>query len=170
VRWLVVNDSRQDVRNVVLADIFFIDSQHVRRRRPIGLRRFVKCVAIEVAQIAGLTYPQDDGFQESIETPQQRPGRDFGKVPGPDGLLDWFKDRILADAGQAAQNDSVIDLLLWALDSVRQKVDQVLIAIGVGTADVTEPWSCFLRITAPDGWRAIQIKRAAALTIGCKPG
>ena len=51
--------------------------------------------------------------------------RHLGKIPRSDRPFDGLEERILPDALSAAENQSVIDLLLWPLNPMSQPVDDM---------------------------------------------
>src|SRR5215471_6579178 len=95
------NDSAH-IGDVMLAKVFLIYVQDVRRRGGVNLQMFVKRVSVDVAQIASLTDPEHHAFRETVEATEQLCRTDFLKIPWSDGIFDRLKHRVLADALFAA--------------------------------------------------------------------
>ena len=79
----------------MLANIFLIDAQHVRRRGRVGLHMIVKCEAINIAEVAGLADAQDNAFQKPVEAAEGLLGRNVLKIPGANGETDRLQEGIL---------------------------------------------------------------------------
>jgi hypothetical protein len=92
------------VDDAVLAQVFFINAQYIGRRCGIGLHVIVELEAVELAEIARLADPKNDGLQESVEPAKHLLGRDLLEIPGADCVLNRLKERILADARRAAEH------------------------------------------------------------------
>ncbi len=86
----------------------------------------VQAIAADLTEVAGLIDPQNDEFEEALETIKHVGGRDVGAVPGADGILQRLEDRVLAAALRAAKRDAVIDFHLRVLDPVRHPSDDVI--------------------------------------------
>jgi hypothetical protein len=107
----------------------------------------VELISIEVTMIAGLVHPQDDGFDEAIETTQHVLRGHLLKIPRSDGMLDRFEQSILADALLAAKHQSVVDLLLRTLRPLSEPSNDVIGIIWKNFADVFEPRTGLTGIT-----------------------
>ena len=79
----------------------------------------------------------------------------LGKIPRSDRPFDGFEERILPDALSAAENKSVIDLLLWPLNPMSQPVDDMIRRVAENVLGVVKPNSGVGRLPALDHWRSI---------------
>src|ERR1700730_10080029 len=137
------DDDARTIENVMRLQILLVDAQHVRRRRGISLHVVVKFEAVDVAKIAGLVHPKDDGLEKTVVWLKRLLGRDFQKIPGADCALYRLKQRVLADALVAAQNQRVIDFLFRVLHSMCEPFDDMLCVARKNSIDMIEPWVGF---------------------------
>lgn len=91
------NDHTHAVKDAVLAQVLFVNTQHVRRRRRVGLHVVVKLEAVDVAKVARLVDAQDHRLEKPVEAAEQMLWRHFVKIPGAHGVLDGLKRGVLAD-------------------------------------------------------------------------
>ena len=89
------------------------------------------------------------------------------EIPRPDGVLDRFKHRVLADALLSAQQQRVVDLLARALHAVSQPMDDMRgIARRVEyPVDMVGPRRGLRGISQLDARRAIEIETRDALPL-----
>jgi len=144
----------------MLGDVFFVDAQHVRRRRGVGLHVIVEFEAVDVAEVSPFTDAQDDGLQEAIEASEHLLRRGFAEIPRPDRVLDGLKQRVLADTLGAAEDEGVIYFLMWALHPVRKPRDDMVCVITENPVDVIDPPIGLRRVAMFDRRRPIEIKTA----------
>jgi hypothetical protein len=72
------------IEHGMLAQVFFIDAQHVRWRGGVGFHVVIELKAVDVAKIARFAHAQDDGFQEAVEAAEHLLRRDLREVPWAD--------------------------------------------------------------------------------------
>ena len=65
------DDEAEAVEDVILAQIFLIDPQHVGRGGGVDLGVVVEAEAVHIAQITRFTDPQNHRFDEAVETAEQ---------------------------------------------------------------------------------------------------
>jgi hypothetical protein len=65
------DDEAEAVEDIILAQMFLIDPQHVGRGGSVNLGVVVKAEAVHFAQITRFTDPQDRRFDEAVETAKQ---------------------------------------------------------------------------------------------------
>src|SRR5258708_37313644 len=114
------DDNKAYVEYFVLAQVLFIDRQHIRRCRQERFQVLIKLEAVDVAQIVGLVDAQDERFQETVKASDQRNGRYLFEIPRTYAALDRLQHGVLADALQSAPHDTVVALVLRLLLPVRQ--------------------------------------------------
>src|SRR6185312_1576680 len=108
---------------------------------------FVECVPIDLAEIARLVDDEQHTFHESIEPTEQLHWRYGLGVPHAHRNRHWVQDGVLADAGGAAEQERMIDLLSRLLAPVRAIGDDVLPVFGIDGLDMVKPSLCFARIS-----------------------
>jgi len=96
-------------------------------------------IAVELALVASLGDAQDHAFAPAAETPHHGPRINIPEIPGPDRLLDWFKDAVFPDAFGSAEDDRVVDLLIRLFDAVSEAVEEVFGIVGVDLPHVIDP-------------------------------
>src|SRR5438105_4110031 len=101
---------------------------------------FVKSKTIYLAEITGFIDAQYHRFQETVESPNQCFGRDFGKIPWTDSALHRFQNGILTDALQSTQHQSVVDLVLGMLQPMSQTIDDVVGISRIYLKHMIQPW------------------------------
>ena len=100
--------------------------------------------AVEFAHILGFADPQHNALEETVEAAKDVLRGHFFEVPRADGMLDRLQHGVLADAGNAAEHQPVVDLLVRALHPMGEPLDDV---VGLVTVDLpgmldprTQPW------------------------------
>src|SRR5215831_6414194 len=99
------NDDAAAVEDRIFAEVFFVYPQHVWRGCGVCLHVIVKGETAEFAEIAGLVYAQDDGFQEAVEAAEHLEGGCLLKVPGADSVFHGLEEAVLTDALLATQDE-----------------------------------------------------------------
>ena len=161
VLWLVVMMTPQTVEDAVLAQVLFVDAQHVGRRGGVGLHVVVEREAVDVAEVARLVDAQDHRLQEAVEAAEHLLRRHLGEIPWPDRVLDRLQQRVLADALQAAEHERVVDLLVGPLHAVRQPMDDVIGVVGIDLVDVVEPRAGLGGVAGSMRRRPIEVEAAS---------
>jgi hypothetical protein len=75
------------------------------------------------------------------------------------------EQRVLADALGAAQDNSVIDLLVRPLDPMSEPRDDVIGVVAVDFANMIEPWTGFSRVAQFDRGRTVQVEATHLLPL-----
>jgi len=88
------------------------------------------------------------------------------KIPGADGVLDWFEQRVLADPLRAAEHECMVNLLARTLRSMREPRNDMGGVIRIEHADVIEPRAGFGGVVARlDPRRPVLVERGCALAL-----
>src|SRR5271155_5694194 len=106
----------------------------------------VEGVAIGFAEVARLADAEDDRFQMAVETSEHGLRLDFLEVPAADRVLYRLKQRVLADALLAAEDQGVVDLDVRRLGPMRQPADDVAGFVAKNSAGMLKPRSSLRRI------------------------
>src|SRR5262249_13575651 len=147
------------VEDAVLAQVLLVDTQYVRRSGSVGLHVIVELIAIDVAQVARLVYPQDDFLEKAVETSERLLRRHLLEIPGPDGALHRFEQRVLAGALLlASEHERVVDLLLRALHPMGEPLDDVLRFLAEDLVDVLAPGTGLGRIARLERRRSVEVE------------
>src|SRR5258708_34617439 len=91
------DDNKAYVEYFVLAQVLFIDRQHIRRCRQERFQVLIKLEAVDVAQIVGLVDAQDDRFRETVKASDQRKGRYLFEIPRTYTELDRLQPGLLTE-------------------------------------------------------------------------
>ena len=118
----------------------------------------VEGIAVDLAEIAGLVDAQDHALDEAVEAAEQLHRRHFGEVPRADRVAHRMQQRVLADAGRAAEQQRVVDLLGRALHPVRQPAEDVAGVVGIDLADMVEPWLGLAGIAGQAARRPVEVE------------
>ena len=98
------DDDTAAIQDAVLAQVLFIDAQHIWRYRDHGFHVIVQREAIIFAEVARLRNAQNCRFQKAVEPAEDLYWCNFEEVPRANRVFDWFERRVLADALIAAEN------------------------------------------------------------------
>ena len=98
------DDDAATIEDAVLAQVLFIDAQHIWRYRDHGFHVIVQREAIIFAEVARLRNAQNCRFQKAVEPAEDLYWCNFEEVPRANRVFDWFERRVLADALIAAEN------------------------------------------------------------------
>jgi hypothetical protein len=122
------DDDAAAIWDVMLANMFFIDAQRIRRRGRVDFHMIVKCEAIDTAEIAGLADAQDHAFQKPIKAPEGLLGGNFLKIPKANGMADRLQKAILTHA----LGDSADHIVLWLAHRVQRPGEKINRALLLG--------------------------------------
>ena len=146
------HDDAADVEDVILATVFLVGQQRIRRGRTVGLHVLVKHEPIDVAQVADLIDLQNDATVETVEPPHHDYRGDSAKIAGADGEPERRDQRVLANPRITAKQERVVDFLLRALHAMGEELANVIEVVGVKLPTMIEPSFRFGRIS-PRGQR-----------------
>src|SRR5262249_55220037 len=99
-----------------------------------------------------------------VESPQQRRRHNFLHVPLAYRPPDRVKERVLPDSLTAAQEQRVIDLLLWMLHTMREPPHDMFSVVRVESGDVIEPDSSLASVAEFNVRRPIKVEGRAAMS------
>jgi hypothetical protein len=119
------------VQHVVLGHVLAVDPDRVRRCRQDGLHVVIEGIAIDVAEVVGFGDTQHHALHVVIVVAHDVLRRDLFEIPWPDAELEWLQHGILADPGNAAEQDRVVDFDGRELDAVGAVRNDVLGVVGV---------------------------------------
>src|SRR5262245_58863390 len=85
------DDHAAAVQHAMFAQVLFIASQHIWRRRGVGFHVVIESKPIYVTQIARLAHAKDYGLQESVKAAEHLLRRDLEKIPRPYCTLNRLK-------------------------------------------------------------------------------
>src|SRR6266536_4857327 len=148
----------------MFAQVLFIDTQHIRRGGGIGFHVVVELEPVDVAKIARLAHAQDNGFQESVEPPEQVLRRYLGKIPGSDGTLCRLEQGVLAYTLFAPHHQRMFDLVSRVLLTVGKPPHDMVAVVGKYLMDMIKPSASLCWISRLDRRRAVEIETSHIAT------
>src|SRR5215469_12597994 len=81
------DDDAATIEDTVLAQVLFVDAQHIRRRCRIGFHVVVPSVAIDLTEIAGFVDAQHPALRKPLNRPSMCDGMTSMKFHGPTACL-----------------------------------------------------------------------------------